>query len=295
MKRFATYVLSLTAIIIASFFILDAVYTYAFTTGVPRSKLQYILQLEDVEYDYVFFGSSRTEFHIDCDVIEELTGKSCVNFGISGTTLLDTQVMIELMQARGIKINNAFVQVDYMFNTTGFSPNFRARLLPFNKDPKINDILERYDKSFSDKYLPFYRYLKNDHVIGFREVFNLFTGRKGKIDFENGFFPKIGKGKDKIESLPAKIIERNPNIDAMKIHFEENGINAFFFIAPLCNTVQRREYIDKLKIKIPDLHDYSSIYVDQQSGFFDCGHLNIHGAREFSRFLANDLILNPDL
>jgi hypothetical protein len=293
MKQFAAYIVSLIVLIITSLFILDAIYTYAFTNGVPRSKLQYILQLEKVEYDYVFFGSSRTEFHIDCALVEELTGKSCVNFGILGTTLLDTFVMIELMEARGIKINNAFVQVDYMFNTTGFSPNFRAGLLPFSNDPKINEILEHYDKSFLDKYLPFYRYLKNDHVIGFREVFNLITGRKAKIDFENGFFPKVGKGSDRVQSLPAKIIENNPSIDSMKEHFKENGINAYFFVAPICNTVLHREYIDKLKLKISSLHNYVSTYATQQSYFYACGHLNLQGAQDFTRFLTNDLILYP--
>jgi len=291
MKRFASYLLFIMAFLIAFLYILDVIYTYAFNNGVPRSKLQYVLQQKNITYDYVFFGSSRTEDHIDCATVEELTGKTCLNLGISGSTLKDTFVMIELMNAQGIEIKNAFVQVDYLYNSTGFSSNFKARLLPFNNDSRINKILESYDNSFANKYLPFYRYLKNDHVIGFREVFNLLIGKKSVVDFDNGFRPIFGNGVVRTQSLPETIIDTNPSIDAMELFFEENKVEAYFFVAPICNTVLHNDYIRKLKTKIPDLYNYMSIYDERQVVFFDCGHLNAQGAEEFTRMLTNDLIL----
>ena len=133
--------------------------------------------------------------------------------------------------------------------------------------------------------------MENDHVIGFREFFNLSIRKGSKVDFTNGFIPKFGKGRDINRVLPSKIIDRNQSIEAMKKHFKEKGINAYFFTAPICKTVTERSYIDKLQIKIPELHNYVSIYDDKDEYFFDCGHLNFKGAEDFTSYLMNDLIL----
>ena len=294
MRRFVLYISIIIAITLALMFALDRLYSYAFTSGVPRSKLQHILQQRNTAYDYLFLGSSRTEFHIDCYLIEELTGKSCINYGISGTTFKDSYSMLQLLEARGIKFKNIFVQVDYMYNHTDYSPNIRARLLAENKEPIVKEILEEYDISFADKHLPFYRYIMNDHIIGFREVFNLLIGRKSKTNFENGYIPKFGIHDYSIESLPNTIIESNPSINAMIEYFTEHSVQSFFFIAPLCDsTVDRDLYVELLKTKIPVLYDYVSLYDGKDEGFyFDCGHLNNSGAQDFTRILTNDLILN---
>jgi hypothetical protein len=294
MRRFVKYISTIIAICLALMFALDALYTYAFTSGVPRSKLQHILKQENKTYDYLFLGSSRTEFHIDCDLIEELTGKSCINYGISGTTFKDSYSVLRLMDARGIKFKNVFVQVDYMYNDTGYSPNFRARLLAQNKEPIVKEVLKDYDVSFADKYVPFYRYIINDHLIGFREVFSLFAGVGSKTNFENGYIPKFGIHDYAIESLPTNIIESNSSINVMVDYFTEHSVQSFFFIAPICDsTLDRDLYVELLKLKIPSLNDYVSLYDGEDEGFyFDCGHLNASGAQNFTRILTNDLILN---
>lgn len=72
MKIFIQFRSIIIAITLALLFAFDGLYSYAFTSGVPRSKLQHILQQRNRTYDYLFLGSSRIEFHIDCDLIEEL-------------------------------------------------------------------------------------------------------------------------------------------------------------------------------------------------------------------------------
>lgn len=294
MKKFVKYICILFALTLALMFVFDSSYTYAFKTGTPRSKLDHMLQQSNTTYDYLFLGSSRTEFHIDCNLIEELTGKSCINYGISGTTFKDTYAMLELMEARGIQFNNVFVQVDYMYNDLGYSNLFRARLFAHQGDSIVKKVLKKYDVSFADKYVPFYRFIMNDHEIGFREVFSLFTGIGSKADLENGFIPLFGTNDYTIESLPNTIIDSNPSIDAMTAYFEEQKIHSFFFTAPICdNTVDRDVYVQLLKTKIPTLYDYVSLYDGNKNDFyFDCGHLNKSGATDFTQRLTNDLILN---
>ena len=294
MRKFAQYMSIIIAVTLALMFAFDELYTYAFKSGTPRSKLQHILQQSNTTYDYVFLGSSRTEFHIDCDLIEELTGKTCINYGISGTTFKDSYSVLRLLDAHGIKIKNVFVQVDYMYNDTGYSPNFKARLLAQHNEPIVKEVLKEYDATFADTYVPFYRYIMNDHIIGFREVFNLLVGTRSQTNFENGYIPKFGTHDYSIESLPNTIIESNPSINAMNEYFEEHSIQSFFFIAPLCDsTVDRNLYVELLKTKIPNLNDYVSLYDGNDKGFyFDCGHLNDSGAQNFTRILTSDLILN---
>ena len=294
MKKFVIYIGITIAVTMAIMIALDGAYTYAFKSGIARSKIQHILQQKNTTYDFVFFGSSRSEFHIDCELIEKLTGKSCINYGISGTTFKDTYAMIQLMEAQGIKFNNAFLQVDYMYNHTDYSPNFKARLLPYQNQPAIDKILKEYETNFASRYIPFYRYLINDHVIGFREVFNLLRGAKPKTNFDNGYIPKYGTHEYEVESLPNKIIESNPSITAMNRYFKEHNVRDFYFIAPLCeSTVDRDLYVELLKTKIPELYNYVSLYdEDNEDLFFDCGHLNDKGAQDFTRILTNDLILN---
>ena len=292
MKQFITYVALILGMTIIFMVLFDAIYSKAYTEGIPRSKLQYALQKENLTYDYVFFGSSRTEFHVDCDLVERLTGKSCINYGISGTTLFDTYALLELLQSQGVTIKNSFVQVDYLFNDVDYSPKFRAQLLPYHKDDKLGSVLEGYDYSFSNEYIPFYSFIENDHVTGFREVFNLLRGAKPATNFDNGFIPKYGKHDNIVRALPDRIIGTNESIDAMKKLFLEKNITSYFFTAPICNTAIGRDYIDKLKLKIPELHNYVSVYDDNYEYYFDCGHLNSEGASHFTRLLVEDLILN---
>jgi hypothetical protein len=292
MKQFLIYVALLLGMTIIFMVAFDAIYTTAFTKGIPRSKLQYALQKENVTYDYVFFGSSRTEFHVDCDLVERLTGKSCLNYGISGTTLFDTYALLELLQSQGVTIKNAFVQVDYLFNDVEYSPKFRAQLLPYHNESKLGSVLDDYDYSFWNEYIPFYSFIENGHVTGFREIFNLIRGARPATNFDNGFIPKFGKHDNIVRALPDRIIGTNESIDAMKKLFQEKNISAYFFTAPICNTAIGRDYIDKLKIKIPELHNYVSVYDDNFDYYFDCGHLNDTGAQDFTRRLIEDLILN---
>jgi hypothetical protein len=143
-------------ICLALMFAFDRFYMDAFISGVPPSKLQHILNQKSKTYDYLFLGFSRTAFYRDCDLIEDLTGKSCINYRISGTTFNDSYLILQLMEALGIKFKNIFVLVHYMHNDTDYLPNYKARLLTHNKESIVKEILEEYDISFAETYIPFY-------------------------------------------------------------------------------------------------------------------------------------------
>ena len=58
---------------------------------------------------------------------------------------------------------------------------------------------------------------------------------------------------------------------------KKNDIELTLYLSPFCSKVGNKEYLEKLKNKIPDLIDLSEGFSDDL--FFDCGHLNIQGAQ----------------
>src|SRR5690606_13822915 len=80
MKNFLKVFITISSITILLMFFLDKGYSHAFKNAQHRSKINNILQSKNKHYDVAFFGSSRTKNHIDCKLITELTGKSCINF-----------------------------------------------------------------------------------------------------------------------------------------------------------------------------------------------------------------------
>ncbi len=275
--------------------ILDIAYSYVFKKSEPRSKIQKILQLSDAHYEYVFLGSSRTENHIDCKIITEITGKSCINFGISGGSIGDMVVLMRLMEANNVKFEKAFLQLDYNYNHRGLSSNFKARLMPFINEGSVKSELDMVAIEKAQKTIPFYRFMKNDQVIGFREFFSSMINKKPRTDLNVGFAPKIGVGKYVATSFPKQISTSSIEVEALQALIDDMGKELQFFTAPYCPDVQRRETAMKqLNKRVARLWDYSSLYDNKETFFFNCGHLNKMGAEDFSRIIAQREIQNEN-
>ncbi|MDB2462802.1 hypothetical protein N9W61_01720 [Algibacter sp.] len=281
--------LKLFAIVIVGMYVLDILYSYAFQNGIPRNKIQNILQTKNTHYDFVFLGSSRTEYHIDCKLIEQLTGKSCVNFGLSGGSIGDMLILLTLADANGVTFDNAFLQVDYNYNSNGLSKNFKASLIPFLNNANIKKELKKDKDNFYYNNIPFYRFMKYDKVVGFREAILATIKKKPKINLDVGFNPKTGIGLLQSGNLPVIYNEKNDEIESIIKFVKERKAKLNFFTAPYCMNMKNREYFDILNSRLPNLTNYSSIFDDKEEYFFNCGHLNIEGAREFTKILIEDI------
>ena len=290
MKRFLKHITILFLIIVGLMVVLDKAYSYVFKHSEPRSKIQKILQLSDKHYEYVFLGSSRTENHIDCEIITKITGKSCVNFGISGGSIGDMYILLKLMDANNLSFDKVFLQLDYNYNSTGLSSNFKARLMPFINEPVINNELRAVGISNAEKNIPFYRFMENDKVIGFREFVSSMVNKNPKKDFNIGFAPKIGVGNFVSTSFPQFINESNDEVMAIERLVKAKGKTIQFFTSPYCSEVKNRERAMRdLKERVYSLWDYSNLYDNRPEYFFNCGHLNIEGAQHFTKLLVEKL------
>ncbi|GAA4942949.1 hypothetical protein GCM10023314_15010 [Algibacter agarivorans] len=288
MKQFLIYISKVIGILIILMYGLDTLYSYVFKNGIPRNKIQKILQTKNVHYDIVFLGSSRTENHIDCALVEQLTGKSCVNFGLSGGSIGDMLILLTLADSNGVTFDDVFLQVDYNYNSKGLSNNFKASLIPFIKNTDIKKELKKDKQNFYYSSIPFYRYMKYDKVVGFRESLLAFLGKKPKINLEVGFNPKVGVGLTKSGQLPTIYNDKNEEIQSLISLMKEKRVNLKFFIAPYCMEMENRNRFGVLKSRLTNIFNYSSVFDYKEEYFFNCGHLNIDGAREFTKILIKD-------
>lgn len=284
-------IIVLTVFVLLSLF--DLTYTYIYTKSIPRNKTKYVLDLKDKQVDYVFLGSSRVENHIDTKLVKQLTSKTALNLGIQGAKLDDNYMLLQLLINNKVKIGTLFLQVDYIFNKETPSVIVSSEALPYIK---TNEIVRKHVQLSDSNYLsyyhiPFYRFMLNDYKIGFREFFSATIGKKSKTDFEDGFVPKDIKFiKEGAFELPNTIIEKNKIFDLIDMTCKKNNINVVYFCAPFCSYVSESKYIDKLKTKIPRLKDYSKALNDEY--FYNCGHLNATGAKEFTKMLVKDCMTN---
>ncbi len=290
MKKFIQYIITISAITILLMFSLDTIYSYAFKNGQPRSKIQNILQLKKQHYNLAFFGSSRTLRHIDCNLITELTGKSCINFGITAGSPGDMLILMKLAEERNISFDVVFMQVDYNFESSGITGLFKANLVPFINEPAIKNQLEAYKEEFYYRWIPFYRFMIYDKIVGIREATASSLKLKHNTNIEIGFSPGQGIGKAVAGNFPKTIQDKSPELNQMQELYNNTETRLEFFTSPYCDEVENRNYMDKVQLKLPGLHNYISLFDDKDEYFYDCGHLNEAGAKVFTKTIVKDLI-----
>ena len=291
MKQFLLYILKIIIVIILMMYLFDALYSYTFKNSFPRNKVHKILQLEDKHFDLVFLGSSRTENHVDCELVEKLTGKSCVNLGMSGATIGDMLILLSLAEINKITFDSLVIQIDYNFYNSGLSNNFKANLVPFIQNPLIRKELNKDNDNFYYNYIPFYRYMKYDKVVGFREFFATLINKKPKSEIRFGFKPKRGIGLEVSGKLPKSFNDTNNEFESIKELVKRTESKLFLFTAPYCQKINNRDKLKELKNVIPTILDYVSLFDNKEKYFFNCAHLNIDGAREFTKILIEDISL----
>jgi hypothetical protein len=290
MKRFLKKIAILSVLILLIMFVLDIVYTKIYTVSPPRSKFQMVKKLQGQEVDYVFLGSSRIENHIIPSLIAEKTGKEAYNFGFLSVKLFDIFTMVKLLKQYDIKAKKVFIQVDYNFDLAGRSVHLPPEMAPFIHD---NPVTAQYFAGQSDyfglEYVPFYRYCAYDYQIGFRELILNVANKKTDITKTAGYFPLYGSKPIDTFALPAKIQNRNRELEAISKFCKDNQIDVVFFCAPFRPGTKNIEYADKLKEKVPGLIDYSRA-ISNDEMFFNNNHLNDKGARVFTQMIIDDLL-----
>lgn len=295
MKKFIVYIARIFFLTLILLVVLDLVYTYVYTQAEPRTKFQYLKSLQNSKVNYVFLGSSRVDNGIVPKLIEEATHKKTVNLGYQAAKIVDIYTILKLMKAYNIESDTVFVEVSYNFNDMeGTSINLPYEMAPFFRDNQITrDYLNTYSKSIFRYCFPFLRYCENEAKIGIRELFANLIHKKTKIKLNQGYNDLQGVEREggSHRSLPKFILSRNQYVDKIKKIGKENGMQIIFFSAPFCKHIGNLDYMKKIKLKIPELYDFS-MDINKGRMFVNCYHLNEEGANEFTEIFVKTIFNN---
>ena len=287
MKRF----FKLSVVFIFIFFIASLLLDFIFSTIISqsseRNKVEYVIHSFGKKYDVMIMGTSRANNHFVTNLFEK-KGLKSFNYGISGSHLFETSLLLKVMIANKFQIKNLILEADLSICNEKRDEGTTARFMPYIH---TNSIIKEHYKNESDFkklfYLPFYRYIKFDAKIGFREVYEVLSKKPTNTLQNKGYYPLISdkKGSMKNDISTLKVI-RNKYYEEIKKICKQNNINLIVVMTPMCQNTKGLDYFDKVKKQYPEINNFENIVTDDRY-FASCGHLNNEGAIIYTNHILN--------
>jgi hypothetical protein len=287
MKRF----FKLSVVFIFIFFIasllLDVLFTTILSQSSERNKVEYVIHSFGKKYDVMIMGTSRANNHFVTNLFEK-KGLKSFNYGISGSHLFETSLLLKVMIANKFQIKNLILEADLSICNEKRDEGTTARFMPYIH---TNSIIKEHYKNESDFkklfYLPFYRYIKFDAKIGFREVYEVLSKKPTNTLQNKGYYPLISdkKGSMKNDISTLKVI-RNKYYEEIKKICKQNNINLIVVMTPMCKNTKGLDYFDKVKKQYPEINNFENIVTNDRY-FASCGHLNNEGAIIYTNHIIN--------
>ncbi|WP_269223747.1 hypothetical protein [Flavobacterium sp. IMCC34518] len=287
MKDFLFFVFKILIVTFIIAVVLDLVYSNAFSSSNNRGKIGYIFNSNPKKYDVVILGSSRANNHFVSQMFED-KGLKTFNFGMQGSKLFESDLVLKLLLENKNKIKNVIIDVDVTLRS---GKNSEATILKFYPFLKSSSVIKTHFRHLPDfnlnYYIPFYRYLKYETKIGFREMFFCSINKKSK-ELNYGGYSALEKNKNKLEeNLLGANPERSQYYEEIKQICKNNKINLIAVMTPMCENTKGINYFDKVQKLYPEIHNYENA-VKEDKYFSSCGHMNDTGARLFTTQIIKD-------
>ncbi|RED19566.1 hypothetical protein BD847_3853 [Flavobacterium cutihirudinis] len=289
MKKFLIFIAKILVVVILIVIALDGFYTYVFLHSKNRGKIEKVFNSKEEKYDVIILGSSRANNHFVAQMFED-KGLKTFNYGMSGGHLFEASLMLKLMIERKYEIKNVILEADLNLSNDQESEGVSAKFLPYIHNSTVIKQHFASQKDFKELYyLPFYRFIKYDGKIGFREVFHVLEGEKTNPLDNLGYYPLV---KHKSGNMKNNIVNLNPlphnkYYEEIKNICRTNHINLIVVMTPMCENVKGMNYFDKVKNAYPEIHNYENVVIEDKY-FSSCGHMNDEGARMFTSRILKD-------
>ena len=291
MTKFITLVAKILFTTLVLLVVLDWAYTTVYLKNSDRGKIQHIFNSKARNYDVVILGSSRANNHFVPELFEK-KGLKTFNYGMSGAHLFEASLMLKLMAERNYKIKTVILEADLSLCNEKESDAIAAKFLPYIHHSEIIKVhFSKLDVFNELYYIPFYRYIDFDALIGFREMYNTATKKPTNILDNLGYHPlghKPGNMKNDIRSL--KPI-RNKYYEEIKQICRQNHYNLITVMTPMCANVKGLDYFEKANQIYPEIYNLENV-VEGDQYFSSCGHLNDAGARLFTEVIIERFFSN---
>ncbi|WP_026726843.1 hypothetical protein [Flavobacterium sasangense] len=289
MKQFLIFIGKILLVLLLSAFALDFIYTSVFVQSETRNKVENVINSKPQKYDVIILGTSRANNHFVSEMFEK-EGLKTFNYGMSGSHLFETSLLLKLMVERGWNIKNVIVETDLNLSNEKRDDGTFGRFMPFMHQSKTITNHFKNEPDFTELYyVPFYRYIQFDAKVGFRAWYKTLIDEPtnslaNKGYYPLGFNPKANM-KNNIESL---VPLRNRYFEEIKQICKDNHINLIAVTTPMCSNVKGMEYFKKVKALYPEIKEYENV-VEGDQYFSSCGHLNDKGARLYTAKIIEDL------
>jgi hypothetical protein len=287
MKRFFKLTVLFVFILFIASLLLDGIFTTIISQSSERNKVENVMHSFGKKYDVVIMGTSRANNHFVTDLFEK-KGLKSFNYGISGSHLFETSLLLKLMMANKFQIKNLILEADLSICNEKRDEGTTARFMPYIHTNSI--IKEHFKDEFDFKelyYVPFYRYIKFDAKIGFREVYEVLAEKPTNTLYNKGYYPLISdkKGSMKNDISTLKVI-RNKYYEEIKKLCKQNNINLIVVMTPMCKNTKGLDYFDNVKKQYPEINNFENTVTDDRY-FASCGHLNNKGAIIYTNHIIN--------
>lgn len=289
MKQFLIYIGKIVLATILVAVLLDGLYTAVFLQCKNRGKIDNIYNSEAKKYDVIILGSSRANNHFVPEMFEE-KGLKAFNYGMSGSHLFETSLMLKLMIERKYQIKNVILEADLNLAGKKRAEGISCAFLPYIHNSEVVKNHFETQEDFNELYyIPFYRYIKYENKIGFREMFfNAIHKRTSNLD-NDGYNPLKGieNGNMKNNIVYLNPLPHNRYYEEIKSICKANNIKLITVMTPMCENVVGMDYFDKVKKAYPEIYNYENAVVENKY-FSSCGHMNDTGARMFTARILKD-------
>lgn len=282
MTKFIPFVSKILLTILLLLVVFDWLYTTVYLHSSHRGKVENVFNSKARNYDVVILGSSRANNHFVPELFEK-KGLKTFNYGMSGAHLFEASLMLKLMAERNYTIKTVILEADLGLCNEKESEMIAGKFLPYIHHSKIIKNHFSGQENFNALYyIPFYRYIDFDALIGFREMYQTATNKPTIILDNQGYHPlkskKQGNMKNDIRVL--KPI-RNKYYEEIKQICKQNNYNLITVMTPMCSNVKGLDYFEKANKIYPEIHNLENVVQGDQY-FSSCGHMNDAGARKFT-------------
>ena len=146
MKRFFKLTVLFIFILFIASLLLDVVFTTIISQSSERNKVENVLHSFGKKYDVVIMGTSRANNHFVTDLFEN-KGLKSFNYGISGSHLFETSLLLKLMMANKFQIKNLILEADLSICNEKRDEGTTARFMPYIH---TNSIIKEHYKNEID-------------------------------------------------------------------------------------------------------------------------------------------------
>ncbi|WP_396181514.1 hypothetical protein [Flavobacterium sp.] len=278
MKRFFKLAVLFAFILFIASLLLDFIFTSIISKSSERNKVENVIHSFGKKYDVIIMGTSRANNHFVTGLFEK-KGLKSFNYGISGSHLFETSLLLKVMITNKFQIKNLILEADLSICNEKRDEGTTARFMPYIH---TNTIIKEHYKNESDFkklfFLPFYRYIKFDTKIGFREVYEVLDDKPTNTLYNKGYYPLISnnKGSMKNDISTLKVI-RNTYYEEIKKTCKLNNINLIVVMTPMCQNTKGLDYFENVKKQYPEIYNFENTITNDRY-FASCGHLNNEGA-----------------